>query len=122
MAMAVKLAAVFGVFNIIAVASTNDVIIAFATVLNSMLLLFTSVKTQQNRKSLAGVQETAEKTFQSTTHAANAAEGAARSAAISTIVASKHLGVDLRDDDIQRLTEAVNTMGQRGGSAPEPNA
>jgi len=115
--VAVKLAAAFGIFGVIAAASTNDVIIAMATVLNSGLLLFTSILTQRNRKAIGDVQTTAEKTFQSTTHAANAAEGAARSAAISTIVASKHLGIDLRDSDIQALTENLESTIQSGRQA-----
>jgi hypothetical protein len=107
--MAVKLAAAFGLLGVIAAASTNDVIIAIATVLNSVLLLGTSIMTQRNRAGIKQVQQTAEKTFQSTTHAANAAEGAARSAAISTIVASKHLGIDLRNEDFEALTRDLQT-------------
>lgn len=115
--MAIKLAAAFGLFGVIAAASANDVIIAIATLANSGLLLVTSVLTQKNRKAIGQVQETAEKTFQSTTHAAKAADGAARSAAISTIVATKHLGVDLRSEDFDMLTEALNKPKPAEGTA-----
>lgn len=119
--LVVKLAAVLGAFGIIAAASANDVVIAIATLFNSGLLLVTSVLTQRNRLRLKEVQATAEKTFQSTTHAANAAEGAARSAAISTIVASKHLNVDLRDEDLTKLTDHLRDI-ERQHHDDEPTA